>query len=261
MIDKEKLKRRFSRNIESYDEYANVQKHMSKKLLSMAQIEDGMNILEIGCGTGYLTKLILSENENISITAVDIAPGMIDFCKKDEEIESVNFILGDIETMDLNEKYDLIISNATFQWFNQPDETLMKLKGCLKKNGMLLFSTFGQNTFCELRESYEKVSTILEKKVSSPTPKFINREVLDEILVKDNYEYQEENFKEHFKNSVEFMKSVKKVGANNSSRTTAKADRKFLSKVIEYYDNTFVEDGSVYATYNNLYISMEKSML
>jgi malonyl-CoA O-methyltransferase len=254
MIDKEKLKRRFSRNIETYDEYANVQKHMSKKLLSMVQIEDGMNILEIGCGTGYLTKLILEKDKNVKITAVDIAPGMIEFCKKDKDLKSVDFFQGDIEKMDLTEEYDLIISNATFQWFNHLDETLKKLKESLSKYGVLLFSTFGQDTFCELRESYKKVSEKLEKEVSSPSPKFINKEVLDQILGKDNYTYQEENFKEYFNNSVEFMKSVKKVGANNSSSTEARADRKFLSKVIEYYDETYLEEDGVYATYNNLYI-------
>ena len=35
------------------------------------------NILEIGCGTGYLTRALIELFPSAHITAVDIAPGMI----------------------------------------------------------------------------------------------------------------------------------------------------------------------------------------
>lgn len=60
MINKTLLKERFSKNAETYDQYAKVQKVMGDILLKQICEEHKTyrNILEIGCGTGYLSKKI-----------------------------------------------------------------------------------------------------------------------------------------------------------------------------------------------------------
>ena len=74
MIDKEKLKRRFSRNARQYDKYAKVQKNMGDILIEKIKSTKTQykNILEIGCGTGYVTKALCEHFKNSNITAMTL---------------------------------------------------------------------------------------------------------------------------------------------------------------------------------------------
>ena len=71
------------------------------------------SVLEIGCGTGHVSRLISDANNDSSIDAIDIAPGMI---KKAIEITSqknIQFIEANIFDIEkLGYKYDLICSRG-----------------------------------------------------------------------------------------------------------------------------------------------------
>ncbi len=263
IINKEKLKRRFSRNAKQYDKYANIQKKMGKRLIDLPNIEKkNIKVLEVGCGTGYVTRLLLEKYENISITALDIASGMIDVSKNllDKSKDRVRFIVGDIEDIILEEKFDLIISNATFQWFNDFEKTLKKLTSMLSDEGQLCFSTFGEETFNELHTSFNYARKELNLEESkTKNHQFYALEDL-KIVLNDNLDLKElESFeeveKEYFKDCLEFMYSVKKIGANNSQ-----ADRIVHPELINYvmkdYDNRHIEDDKVFASYHLLFFKL-----
>ena len=65
MIDKNLVHKRFAKNLENYNENAKIQKRMAERLLAFVKNRSPKKILEIGCGTGFLTKLI---SENILFT-------------------------------------------------------------------------------------------------------------------------------------------------------------------------------------------------
>lgn len=160
MIDKRLLRKRFSKNAATYDEYARVQKKMAQRLIDETKPKQrhpsaSLNILEIGCGTGYLTGL-LQTFPQAAITAVDFAPGMIETAQKNIGNDRVRFRCEDIEEIRLTDRYDLILSNAAFQWLNHPERTVKKLGNALKKEGILCFSTFGFRTFQELHEAFKE---------------------------------------------------------------------------------------------------------
>jgi len=271
MINKEKLRRRFSRNAKQYDKYANVQKKMGDYLVERvrgSEIEI-KNVLEVGCGTGYVTKLLAELLPEAEITAVDIAPGMIDLVKGNLEGRKINFLCGDIEAMEIETKYDLIISNATFQWFNELDGTIAKLVNSLTEKGKILFSTFGENTFNELHSSFGKAKEALALEDSvSPGQGFFSLDALRDVCTKsvdekgcgvvtihsdENYEY------EKFDSCKEFLISVKKIGANKSDSSKSNATPEFIGKVMEIYDNDYRdEENRVRATYHNLFIEIAK---
>ena len=273
MIDKEKLKRRFSRNAKHYSKYASVQKKMGDMLVKKLVDEHlcFKRILEIGCGTGYVTQALAEHFPAAAITAVDIAPGMIEHIKSTLQYDNVEFICGDIEEMTLNGKYDLIISNATFQWFNHLDKTLVKLAKLLDKNGVLCFSTFGQNTFIELYEAFEKAKELLNiSEAVSPGQSFYSLNALQDIcknIVTDNHLDNMEIFStecyeyEYFDGCTDFLYSIKKIGANNSQSSGSNMIHGFIEKVIELYDRDFMvsykEKDKVRATYHNIFVYMK----
>ena len=72
MIDKELVKKRFSKSLDTYEDNAFVQKEMGAKLLSLLERKDFNSIFEIGCATGLLTKQIKESLNYNSLTANDI---------------------------------------------------------------------------------------------------------------------------------------------------------------------------------------------
>ncbi|QGG46246.1 malonyl-ACP O-methyltransferase BioC [Heliorestis convoluta] len=281
MIDKKVLRINFSRNAANYDNYANVQKKMAQDLLNFflvkgdkGQEEDGpiisnknIDILEVGCGTGYLTKRLCTLYPEAQITAVDIAPGMIDYAQKKLNHQNLDFLCGDIEEIGIPKKFDLIISNATFQWFNQPGETLAKLDSLLKHQGLLIFSTFGNKTFQELHHSYAKAKEILQLSTdASPGQNFFHREELlqllhEKVTSKTPSPYHittmEKEEIEYFASVRDFLKSIKKVGASNSNCNRL-AHPTLLKEMIRIYEQTYHSSNKTQATYHCLYFKIEK---
>lgn len=272
MIDKQQLKLHFSKNASTYNQYANVQKKMKNiliELLLQSDIEPEKikNILEVGCGTGNLTSSLAELFPSAHITAVDIAPGMIDEIKPRFKNTFVDFVCGDIEEIELNNTYDIIISNATFQWFNDTQKTINKLFSSLNKKGILFFSTFGSDTFQELHQCFNKVSEEMSiKKPISPGQSFytlneldslcktaMENEACDETLVqsKETLEY------EYFDNCKDFFNSIKKVGANNSNKNRSGTSPAFIKRVINTYNEDFRENNKVKATYHCLFYQVK----
>lgn len=281
MIDKQVLQKHFSRNARNYDRYANVQKKMANELLNInSNMNSNMSaltsctnhgcidILDIGCGTGYLTELLLESYPNARITAVDIAPGMIEYAKEKFVDRNVEFLCLDIEEADINKKYDLIISNATFQWFNNLEETIEKLGKMLKNSGMLAFSTFGNLTFNELERSYQIASAKLETKIESPpTQKFLSPEAILRICKRklistsaERFEFSStENIEQESFNTVrDFLDSLKKIGANNCNNHQ-KLNIALTREMLKTYEDMFKAEGQVKATYHCVFLSVKKT--
>lgn len=185
-MDKEAIIRNFSRYAYTYDRYANVQKYVATQLLSLLK-EDGINkILEIGCGTGNYTLLLREKFSNAELKAIDISARMIEVASKKTQNKRIALIVDDAESINLDEEFDLITSNACFQWFDDLGRALIKYKNLLKKNGIILFSIFGPDTFWELNVSLKRIFG----DVSTGAANFAAQEELSQIL-KDNFRKQE----------------------------------------------------------------------
>lgn len=257
MIDKDKVKRRFSKNAKTYDKFANVQKLMGRKLIELIDGKTYTNILEIGSGTGYVTELLKNKYPDAKITAMDIAEGMIEHTSNRMSGSNIDFICGDFETADLNGKFDLIISNATIQWFNDHKSSVEKMKSLLSDDGSICLSTFGSKTFMELHETYRELQSCSDDYIK-PGQDFYDLIKLNDLMTTIfnpiNVITVDEIYTEKFKDCMSFFNSIKKIGANNASSSNTIKDPKFIFKVIDHYENTYIDDNHVYATYEGLFV-------
>ncbi len=177
-MDKEAVIRNFSRNAYFYDKYADVQKRIGAELLKLINKESVDSILEIGCGTGNYTLLLREKFSGAEIKAIDISAKMIEAAAKKISGRRIAFMIEDAETVSLDEKFDLITSNACFQWFEDLDAALMKYKKLLKKDGIILFSMFGPGTFWELNISLKRMF----KDISIEAADFIGQNKIGKML-------------------------------------------------------------------------------
>ena len=245
-MNKELIKQRFKRKLNSYDENARIQKQMAERLIEFIpnDTEEKSDILEIGCGTGLLTKLAVNKISFSSYTALDIVGECKDFIKTiHPEIE---FVSNDIEEYinKTDKTFDLIISNASLQWIENLTDFAEKLFKKLNPDGKLIFSTFGKENF---REIYYALG------------KTLNYYSLKELESK-LYEYQptieEEVRIMAFDTPKEVLKDIRNTGVNALSQEVwTKKDLINFEK--EY--NAFCLNRPT-LTYNPIYVFIQKKI-
>ena len=82
-------------------------KNYSKELkfIEKSFPEGAKKILELGCGTGSYTKLLLEKGYDV--TSIDISEKMLNIARK--KVPYGKFIQGDIKDFKLNEKFDVCL--------------------------------------------------------------------------------------------------------------------------------------------------------
>lgn len=94
-------------------------------------------IIDLGCGPGNSTRVLKNRFPNAHIVGADSSENMI--AKAREENPDLEFALLDLND-DLSayyDRYDIVFSNACFQWLPDHRELLPKVFGLLKQGGTL----------------------------------------------------------------------------------------------------------------------------
>lgn len=154
------IARQFDRGASTYDAHADVQKAMADRLMCRLRAtgSEFRRVLEIGCGTGYLTGELARGFPKASIVAMDLSPRMVEIAANKVRSPNVEFAVADAESERWEpESFDLVASNATIQWFQAPGATIALLASALRTHGLMLHLAFGPETFCELRSILDEI--------------------------------------------------------------------------------------------------------
>lgn len=103
-------------------------------ILDNAGVKEGVDVLDVACGTGVLFPDYLSRRVG-SLTAIDISPEMAKIARS--KCPEANVICGDVETVDLGRKFDCIVVYNAFPHFPEPERLIGTLSGLLKEGGKL----------------------------------------------------------------------------------------------------------------------------
>ncbi|WP_086930399.1 malonyl-ACP O-methyltransferase BioC [Agarilytica rhodophyticola] len=153
--DKSQVALSFSHAAKNYDGIADLQRRVVAHLKTFKKQYCG-NILDLGCGTGFCIDAI--NNQDNDVWGLDIAEGMLAFCRSKLPYMQRRLICGDIEKLPLAESsVDGIISSMSIQWCDHLAALFRESERVLKKQGWLLFSTLGPDTLYELRNAWYEV--------------------------------------------------------------------------------------------------------
>lgn len=237
-MDKKTIVRDFSRCAYMYDRYADVQRSSALELLSQVKKYRFNRIMEIGCGTGNYTLLLRDRFKKAGIKAVDISDKMIEVASTKLRDKGIEFMIADAENINLDEEFDLITSNACFQWFEDLEQTLLKYKNMLKKDGIILFSIFGPFTFWELNSAMESVW----EHSSIATADFMPSWRIERILY-DNFKgvkIKEARYEESFASLMDLLNKIKYTGARGGGvGSKISFSRRVLKEIEEIYLKKF----------------------
>lgn len=236
-INPKSVKKHFEKSLDKYDENAIVQKFIAEKLVQETALirKDFDNILELGSGTGLLTKEVTKSLKFTSYTVNDLSEKSKKYI--DRILKNYTFISGDAQKINPKKNYDLIISNAVFQWFSNLDEVLNKYKNMLNKGGILAFTTFLPDNFSELKE------------ITGLSLMYKSKNEIEEILNK-NYEIiklKELKQTLEFNSPLELLYHMKNTGVNslNSKPWTFADVKEFCQKYSKIYHKTTLTYSSI----------------
>jgi len=163
MLDKELIRKNFSRSAASYEKHAVLQKEMAERLFSMVRHLTPSRILDIGCGTGCLTRKLAERFPGAEVIGIDIAPGMIEVAVKNVPPVNLRYEIGDGEGLNFGQNsFDLVVSNASMQWMDA-GLVLEGVAKVLAAGGHFAFTTFGPRTLGELKEAGFRVNAFLSE--------------------------------------------------------------------------------------------------
>ena len=110
-----------------------------------AELKDGMQILELGCGWGSLTLWMGKQFPNAKITAVSNSRTQkeyIDATAQSRGLHNIEIITADMNVFETEKKFDRVVSVEMFEHMRNHGILLKKISSWLKDDGALFVHIF-----------------------------------------------------------------------------------------------------------------------
>ena len=241
--------RHFSRAASTYDSGASIQRELACSLAHSVTSQAGHlawpRILEIGCGTGFLTRELSQLHPAREYWVNDISEAMLrKVAPLSKSFPSTQWksMLGDAEHLIWPNGLDAVVSSSAVQWFSNPLSVIPKSANALTDRGLLAICTF-------LPEPVEKSTNSLGKALRYPC----KQEWLDS-LSKGGFDVTSCRTKQIslvFDSPKSVLHHMQQTGVNSVTTTTAWTTTQ-LRTFSENYIKRFGNSSGVSLTYETL---------
>ncbi|WP_421774597.1 methyltransferase domain-containing protein [Gracilimonas sp.] len=231
--DISRVARNFGNAAESYHQEAEIQKKVADGLISSLlpwrELLPPGPILEVGCGTGFLTHRLVEHFPEKEFVITDASPEMLQFCKTELDKSGLLTDKHQFQVLDANEfinteeEYSMVISNFAPQWFKDTSLVLESLSESIKPGGLLLCSFPGNHTF---EQWYEYCLELGLPYTANPLPD------VEEVVVKLSMgpmqiDYYEDDLFQEFDASINFFRHLKRIGAAENVKGNSLTTKQF----------------------------------
>ncbi len=133
----------------AYDRLADPQEQWAREILARAHIQPGERVLDAGCGSGRVTKLLLERTDDV--VAVD---GDADMVAKARAAlpDSVPVLHQDLLELSLDAPVDVVFSCAVFHWITDHDTLFARLRAALRPGGRVVAQCGGYGNIAHVIE-------------------------------------------------------------------------------------------------------------
>jgi trans-aconitate 2-methyltransferase len=121
------------------DVYERFQEERSRPFYDLADMvrgQEGLRVLDLGCGTGKLTQYLHQKLAARETVGLDASENMLQKARQFEG-DGLRFEFGQIEDDPVPGKFDLVFSNAALQWVKGHEALFEKLSAKLQPGGQL----------------------------------------------------------------------------------------------------------------------------
>lgn len=131
------------------DTLAMAEEHALAETCANAELADGQHILELGCGWGSMTLWMAARYPNARITAVSNSASQRAHIEGEAArlgFTNVRIITADMNTFDIGETFDRIVSVEMFEHMSNWRALLEKCRRWLKADGRMFMHVFAHRT-------------------------------------------------------------------------------------------------------------------
>jgi trans-aconitate 2-methyltransferase len=134
----------------TYDRIADPQEAWAREVLARSGIGREDVVLDAGCGSGRITKLLLDRAARV--LAVDADPSMVAVARAALPADVVVW-RQDLLELEVPEPVDVVFSNAVFHWIRDHDRLFARLRAALRPGGRLVAQCGGQGNLARVLEA------------------------------------------------------------------------------------------------------------
>jgi len=144
----------------SYDRVSAPQAEWAAAVLDRLPLAGDETVLDAGCGSGRVTRLLAERLPHGRVIAVDGAPSMVALTREafadDERVEVLDAV--DLVELELEGSVDAVFSNAVFHWVPDHRRLFARLHALLRPGGRLAAQCGGQGNIDRFDEAAREVA-------------------------------------------------------------------------------------------------------
>ncbi len=142
-------------NAAEYHRVSAPQFQWGQRVLSALRLRGDESLLDAGCGTGKLTRILLENLPRGRVVGVDLSRNMALHARKNLEADfsgRARFVVADLVTLPFHNRFDGIFSTASFHWIRDHDALFRSLYEALRPKGWLHAQCGGGPNIDRLRQ-------------------------------------------------------------------------------------------------------------
>lgn len=205
-VNKHAVAQAFGRAAQSYNQHAELQRLCGEKLASYAARQQGLNVLDAGCGPGWFSQRWRSAGN--WVTALDLSSAML--AQAREENTADDYQQGDIEALPFaGSRFDLCWSNLAVQWCDDLRQALKELRRVTRPGGQVLFSTLAAGSLSEMHIAWRSLE------LPAPVNRFLPTEAIHQAGQPFGLRLEQQTLTLAFADVLSALKSLKGIGATH----------------------------------------------
>ncbi|MDX2040732.1 MAG: methyltransferase domain-containing protein [Acidobacteriota bacterium] len=135
-----------------YDQKHSFVTKYGEDLLSLLDARPGERILDVGCGSGHLTKQIA--DTGAEVVGLDSSPEMI--ATAQAAYPTLKFLVADASDFSFDQPFDAIFSNAALHWVARAEEAVICMARALKPGGRFVIEMGGKGNIAGIATALEQ---------------------------------------------------------------------------------------------------------
>lgn len=115
-----------------------------------------VTVVDVGCGPGNSTRLLVDRWPEAQVTGIDSSSSMLDEARA--EVPEASFVESDLRLWEPSHPVDVVFANATLQWLDDHPTVLLQLLSWLAPGGVLAV---------QMPHNYDSPSHVLMRELAS----------------------------------------------------------------------------------------------
>jgi SAM-dependent methyltransferase len=122
---------------DSYESYVGRwSRPVAREFVRWLAIPEGSRWLDVGCGTGALSQILLEEAHPTRVKAIDRSDGFVEFARRQVDDRRAEFEVGDAQGLSVETgTYDAAVSGLVLNFVPQPDRMVSEMRRVVRVGG------------------------------------------------------------------------------------------------------------------------------